>query len=181
MKCWELKKKRGGSLTWRLLGLFFTDEITERFKTSASYGDVIDSLMEMPTDSPRDSKRQLHMVTWPIHRWKYRQTRRRIQNSSTVRWRALFADRLDDGFTYIIICWGSRRQKLIYPLKLDPILPYFSFFFLISTLPNCKQPATPPPQKKSPSSQHNKSYILKSSCHSIRVGIYRRIFISFCK
>jgi hypothetical protein len=147
MKCWELKKKRGGSLTWRLLGLFFTDGITERFKTLASYGDVIDSLMEMPTDSPRDSKRQLHMVTWPIHRWKYRQTRRRIQNSSTVRWRALFADRLDDGFTYIIICWGSRRQKLIYPLKLDPILPYFSFFFLISTLPNCKKPA-PPPQKK---------------------------------
>jgi hypothetical protein len=59
----RIKKKRGGSLTWRLLGLFFTDEITERFKTSASYGDVIDSLMEMPTDSPRDSKRQLHMVT----------------------------------------------------------------------------------------------------------------------
>ena len=176
----RIKKKRGGSLTWRLLGLFFTDEITERFKTSASYGDVIDSLMEMPTDSPRDSKRQLHMVTWPIHRWKYRQTRRRIQNSSTVRWRALFADRLDDGFTYIIICWGSRRQKLIYPLKLDPILPYFSFFFLISTLPNCKQPA-PPPKKKSPSSQHNKTYIFKSSCHSIRVLIYRWIFISFCK
>jgi hypothetical protein len=39
-----------------------------------------------------------------------------------------------------------RRQKLIYPLSLDLILPYFSFFFLISTLPNYKHPA-PLPKK----------------------------------
>jgi len=178
-KCWEFKKK-DGSLTWRLLGVFFTDEITEGFKTSALYGDVSDSPMEMPTDSPRDSKRQLCMVTWPIHRWNCWRNNRRIQNYSTIRWRALFADRLADSFTDGIIRWGSRWQKLIYPLPLDPILPYFSFFFLISTLSNCKQPA-PPLKKKSPSSQNNKSYILKSSCHNIRVLIYQRIFISFCK
>jgi len=53
MECWEFKKKKGGSLTWRLLRVFFTD-----------------SSMEMPTESPRDSKRQLRTVTWPIHRWK---------------------------------------------------------------------------------------------------------------
>jgi hypothetical protein len=48
---------------WRLLGVFFTNIITEGFKTSAPYGDVTNSPMEMPTNSPRDSKRQLCMVT----------------------------------------------------------------------------------------------------------------------
>ena len=40
-----------------------------------------------------------------------------------------------------------RRKKLIYDSSADPLLPYFSFFFLIPTLPIYKQPA-PPPQKK---------------------------------
>jgi len=39
-------------------------------------------------------------------------------------------------------------DKLIYVSSADPLLPYFSFFFLIPTLPICKQPAPPPPQKK---------------------------------
>jgi hypothetical protein len=43
------------------------------------------------------------------------------------------------------------------------------------------QTSSPPPKKKSPSSQHNKSYILKSYYHIIRVLIYLRIFINFCK
>jgi len=132
---------------WRLLRVIFTDEITEGFKTSAPYGDVTDSLMEMPMESPKDSKRQLRTVTWPIHRCKCQRNYRRIQNGSTVQWRALFADRVADKITDRIVRRWSRRQKLIYPLSLDPILPYFSFFFLISTLPNCKQPA-PPPKKK---------------------------------
>jgi hypothetical protein len=33
-------------------------------------GIFTDSSMEMLTESPRDSKRQLLTVTWPIHRWK---------------------------------------------------------------------------------------------------------------
>jgi hypothetical protein len=150
------------------MGVFFTDRITKGFKTSAPYGDA--------TDSPRDSKCQSRMVTRPIHRLNCRRNNRRIQNDSTVRWHALFADRLADGVTDGNICRWSRRKKLIYPLPLDPILPYFSFFFLISTL---RPP--PPKKKKSPSSQHNKSYMFKSSCHSICVLIYRWIFISFCK
>jgi hypothetical protein len=48
---------------WRLLRVIFTDEITEGFKTSAPYGDVTDSLMEMPMESLKDSKRQLRTVT----------------------------------------------------------------------------------------------------------------------
>jgi hypothetical protein len=41
----------------------FTDGITERFKTATPYGDVIDSPFELPTDSPRDSNRNLRAVT----------------------------------------------------------------------------------------------------------------------
>jgi hypothetical protein len=94
-----------------------------------------------------DSKRQLRTVTWPIHRWKCWQNHRGIQNGSSLRWLALFAVRGADEITYEIVRRWSRRQKLIYLLSLNPILPYFSFFFLISTLPNCKQPAPPPPKK----------------------------------
>jgi hypothetical protein len=59
----ENLKKEGGSLTWRLLRVFFIDGITKEFKTSAPYGDVIDSLMKMPMESPKDSKCQLRTVT----------------------------------------------------------------------------------------------------------------------
>ena len=52
-------------------------------------------------------------------------------------------------------------------------------FFLIPTLPICKQPAPPPPKQKSPSYQHNKLYFLKFCGHSIRVLIYRRILSIF--
>jgi len=100
----------------------------------------------LPTESPKDSKCQLRTVMWLIHRCKCRQNHRRIQNGSTVRWRVLFADIVADGITDGIVRRWSCRQKLIYPLSLDPILPYFSFFFLISTLPNCKQLV--PPKKK---------------------------------
>jgi hypothetical protein len=138
------------------LWVFFIDGITEGFKTSAPYGDVTDLPIKMPMESPRDSKRQHRTVTCPVCRQRSRRNHRR--NNPSVK---------------------PSVKVNISPLT-RPYPPYFSFFFLISTLPNCKQPA-PPLQKKSPSSQHNKSYILKSSCHSIRVLIYRRIFISFYK
>jgi len=64
----RIYKKKGGLLTWRLLQVFFTDGITEGFKTSAPYGDVTDSPMKMPIESPRDSKWQLHTVTCPVYR-----------------------------------------------------------------------------------------------------------------
>jgi len=53
---------------WRLLRVFFTDKITERFKMSAPYSDETGSSMKMPTESPRDSKRQLRTMTCPIYR-----------------------------------------------------------------------------------------------------------------
>jgi len=100
----------------------------------------------LSTKSPRDSKHQLRTVTRPVHWWKCWRNHRGIQNGSSVRWHVLFTVRIADR---IVRRW-IHQQKLIYPLSLDPILPYFSFFFsfffLISTLPNCKQPA--PLQKK---------------------------------
>jgi len=69
-------KKKGGSLMWRLLQVFFTDKITERFKMSALYGNETGSSMKMPTESPRDSKWQLRTMTCPIYRqiirWNHR-------------------------------------------------------------------------------------------------------------
>jgi len=46
----------------------FTDGITEGFKTATPYDDVTDSPFEMPTESPRDSNRNLHTVTCPAYR-----------------------------------------------------------------------------------------------------------------
>jgi hypothetical protein len=64
----RIYKKKSGSLTWRLLQIFFTDGITEGFKTLAPYSDVTDSPMKMVTELPRDSKWQLHTVTCPVYR-----------------------------------------------------------------------------------------------------------------
>ena len=130
----------------------------------------------LPTESPRDSKRQLRTVTWPIHQWKCRRNHRGIQNSSFVRWRALFTIRRADGI--------SLSVKPSVKVNISPLYrPSPPLFLLLLPHLNSTQLQTTnaPPQNKSPSSQHNKSYFLKSSRHSIRVLIYRRIFISFCK
>jgi len=118
-------------------------------------GDVTGSPLEMPTESPRDSKWQIRTV---IH-WFFRQNSRRNHRQKIRRW--------------------NRRKKLIYALFADPLFPYFSFFFLIPTLPICKQLAPPPPKQKSPWSQHNKLYFLKFCGHSIRVLIYQQILSIF--
>jgi len=84
--------------------------------------------------------------------------------------------------------WNHRRNSLsVKPsVKVNISLltrPYPPLFLLL--LPHLNSPqlqtTSAPPKKKSPSSQHNKSYILKSYCHSICVLIYQWIFISFCK
>jgi len=112
-------------------------------------------------------KRQLRTVTRPVHRWKCRRNNRGIQNGSSVRWHVLFTVRIADGITYGIVRRWICRQKLIHPLSLDPILPYFSFFFsfffLISTLPNCKQPAP---------------LLKKISLFSAQQVIYLEVFLS---
>ena len=128
---------------------------------------------------PRDSKRQLRTVTWPIHRWKCRRNHRGIQNDNSVRWRALFTVRLADKITDGIVPSMKPSTKVnISPLQ-RPSPPLF--LLLLSHLNSPQLQTTSPPKKKSPSSQHNKSYFLKSSRHSIRDLIYRWIFISFCK
>jgi hypothetical protein len=120
-----------------------------RIQNDSSYSDVTGSPFKLPTDSPRDLKWQIRTVTSLCVRQNHRQS--------------------------------VRRKKLIYVhvSSADPLLPYFSFFFLIPTLPICKQPAPPPPQKKSSLYQHNKLYFLKFCGHSIRVLIYRRILSIF--
>jgi len=130
----------------------------------------------LPTESPRDSKRQLRTVTWPIHRLKCRWNHQGIQNSSSVWWRVLFTIKIANGITDGIILSGNPSAKVNICHSANPLLPYFSFFFPIPTLPNCKQP---PPKNKSPSSQHNKSYFLKFCGHNICVLIYRWILSVF--
>jgi hypothetical protein len=76
--------QNASSVRWRDR---FTDEnadaITEGFKTSAPYGDVIDSPMQMLTESPMDSKWQHRTVTCPVCRQSSRQNHRR--NSPSVK------------------------------------------------------------------------------------------------
>jgi len=55
----------------------FTNRITEGFKMAALYGDVTDSPFEMPMESPRDSNRNLHIVTCPVYHQNGRRTHRR--------------------------------------------------------------------------------------------------------
>ena len=128
--------------------------------------------------------------------WFYRWNHRGIQNGNSVRWRDRFtvriADKLTKGFkpespcndvTYLPSEWPTEyirrwvhRQKLIYDHPADPLLPYFSFFFPIQLSHTANNQ---PPQKKSPSSQHNKSYFLKFCGHNIHVLIYRWILSVF--
>jgi len=139
-----------------LAGYFFPMD-SKRQLVQCPYSDVTGSPFKLPTDSPRDLKWQIRTMTCLC----FRQNHRRNNRRSFRRW--------------------NRRKKLIYDSSADPLLPYFSYFFLIPTLPICKQPAPPPPpqKKKSSSYQHNKLYFLKFCGHSIRVLIYRRILLIF--
>ena len=133
-----------------LAGYFFR-WTHRRIQNDSPYSDVTGSPFKLPTDSPRDLKWQIRAVMCRFFHQNHRRSFRR---------------------------W-NRRKKLIYVSSADPLLPYFSFFFLIPTLPICKQPAPLPPKQKSPSSQHNKLYFLKFCGHNIRVLIYRRILSIF--
>ena len=107
-----------------LAGYFLPSESptdSKRQPVQCPYSDTTGSPFKLPTDSPRDLKWQIRTVTC----LRFRQNHRRKLH----RW--------------------NRRQKLIYVSSADPLLPCFSFFFLlIPTLPICKQPAPPPPPKK---------------------------------
>jgi hypothetical protein len=91
-----------------------------RIQNDSPYSDVTGSLFKLPTASPRDLKWQIRTVTCRSFCQNHRRSFRR---------------------------W-NRRKKLIYVSSADPLLPYFSFFFLIPTLPIYKQPAPLPSQTK---------------------------------
>ena len=126
-----------------------------QIQNDSQYSDLTGSLFKLPTESPRDLKWQIRTVTCRC----FRQNHRRHHRRKSRRW--------------------NSQKKLIYVNSADPLLPYFSFFFLIPTLPICKQPAPPPPKQKYPSYQHNKLYFLKFCGHNIRVLIYQRILLIF--
>jgi len=86
------------------------------------YSDVTDWPFKMLTESLRDLKWQIRTVTCRFFHQNHR-------------WK--------------IHRW-NHRKKLIYVRSTDHLLPYFSFFFLIPTLPICKQPAPLPPNKNLP-------------------------------
>jgi hypothetical protein len=95
---------------------------------------------------PRDSKRQLRTVTWPIHRWKCRRNHRGIQNGNSVRWRALFTVRLADKITDGIVPSMKPSTKVnISPLQ-RPSPPLF--LLLLSHLNSPQLQTTSPPKKK---------------------------------
>jgi len=141
-----VKKKRQVTDMEVLTGYFFRRNPWWIQKDSP-YSDVTGLPFKLPTESPRDLKWQILTVTCRLFRQNHRRFHRRI------------------------VRWWNHREKLIYVRSADPLLSYFSFFFLIRTLPICKQPA-PLPQQKSPSYQHNKLYFLKFYGHSISVLIY---------
>ena len=89
-------------------------------QNDSPYSDVTGLPFKLPTDSPRDLKWQIRTVTCRCFRQNHRRSFRR---------------------------W-NHRKTLIYDSSFDPLLPYFSFFFPIPTLPIYKQPAPPPPQKQ---------------------------------
>jgi len=126
-----------------------------RIQKDSPCSDVTSLPFKLPTESPRDLKWQIRTTTC----WFFRQNHWRTHRQSFHRW--------------------NRRKKLIYVSSANTILPYFSFFFLIPTLPICKQPVPPLPKQKSPSYQHNKLYFLKFCGHNICVLIYRRILSIF--
>ena len=119
MKYLELKKK---VVHWRgSFCMWFYWRNHWGFKMAAPYGDVTDSTFKLPTKSPRDSIRNLRTMTWPIYRQKGRQ---KYSVSEFKKY-----DR-NDHFA-------------------NHLLPYFSFFFPIPTLPYCKQPGLPKKKKLS--------------------------------
>ena len=139
----------------KVLAGYFSRQNYWWIQKDSPYSDMIDLPFKLPTESLRDLKWQIRTVTCQL----FRQNHRRVHRRSFRRW--------------------NHGEKLIYVRSADPLLPYFSFFFLIPTLPICKQPAPLPPKKKSPLYQHNKLYFLKFCGHNIRVLIYRRILSIF--
>ena len=124
-----------------------------RIQNDSPYSDVTGSPFKLLTDSPRDLKWQIRTITCRF----FRQDHRR----SFHRW--------------------NRRKTLIYVLFADPVLPYFSFFFLIPTLPICKQLAPPPPQTKMSLISAQQVIFLEVLWSQHPCSDLPKDFINFCK
>ena len=146
-------KKKGGSLTWRLWRGYFYRRNHRWIQNDSPYSDVTGSPFKMPMESPRDSKWQIHTVTCRFFRRNHR-------------WK---------------ICRWNRRKKFTYVLSANPLLPYFSFFFLIPTLPICKRPAPPPPQTKISLISAQQVIFLKVLWSQHPCSDLPMDFINFCK
>jgi hypothetical protein len=131
-----IKKRRVADVEV-LAGYFFRWN-HRRIQKDSPYNDITSSPFKLPTESPRDLKWQIRTVMCRL----FRHNHRRFHRWSFRR--------------------GNRWEKLIYVRSADPLLPYFSFFFLIPTLPICKQPAPLPPNKNLPHISTT-SYIFWSS------------------
>jgi len=133
-KSFRIKKKRRVAGVEVLVGYFFRRN-HRRIQNDSPYSDVTGSQFKLLTESLRDLKWQIRTVTCRC----FRQNHRRHHRWKSRRW--------------------NHRKKLIYVSSADPLLPYFSFFFLIPTLPICKQPAPPPPPNKNLPHISTTSYI----------------------
>jgi hypothetical protein len=111
-------KKKDDSLTWMFLQVI------------------------LPTESPRNSKRQIRMVTWPLHRLTCRRNHRGIQSEISVQWRALFTVRMADGITYGIILSVNPSAKV----NICPLCRLCSSSSQSQLSPTANN--QPPPQKK---------------------------------
>ena len=122
------------------------------------YGDVTGSLLEIPTESPRDSKWKIHTVTCRFFR----------QNS----WR-----------THQLIISSVKPSEKVNKCPLYRPSP--PLFLLLLPNPNSPHLQTttppPPPKQKSPSSQHNKLYFLKVLWSQHPYSDLPTDFINFCK
>ena len=61
-------KKNGLFADLEVFASDFIDGLTKGFKSGDLYSDVTDSPSDLPTESLRNSNRDLHTVKWLIHR-----------------------------------------------------------------------------------------------------------------
>ena len=130
----------------------------------------------LPTDSQRDSNRQIHTVTWPIHCLNCRWNHLGIQTGISIQWCDRFTIKMVGGIT-------DRSSPSVIPsakVNIWPICrPFPSLFLLLLPHPNSLllQTTSPPPKKKkSPFSLHK---FFKFCGHNIRVLIYQQILSVF--
>jgi len=172
-ECWELKKRGQFADAEVIAGIFYRRNHRGIQKRQLRTVTRPVHRWKILTESPRDSKRQLRMVTRPIHRWKIL-----TESLRDSKWQLRTV-------TCPIYRQNSRHNSpSVNPsakVNISPISPSSSPPFSSSSQLSPTTNNQPPSQKKFPPSQRNKSYILKSSCNSIRVLIYLWIFISFCK